>query len=152
MPITYRASCPALLVGLEFSVIKIFRFLSDFGQICEFWPILRRSESGKKMRSRKKKVSFPKVKCISSTVPKYEPLTPSELGDIVIPAKIIFFLEKKNILVNSLIFIFKDFRARDFSPVLIIFNFSGKNLDRFLLFQKNFRLRRALIIIILSEG
>ena len=86
MSITYQASCPTLLVDLELSIIKIFSFLSAFGQIFEFQTILRWSGS-KKKRGLEKKVCFPKIKRISSTVPKYEPLTPSELGDIVIPAK-----------------------------------------------------------------
>ena len=77
-----------ILCNQNFQVF--IRFWSNMWILADFATVW----VGEKNEVSKKKVCFPKVKCISSTVPKYEPLTPSELGDIVIPAKISFFREK----------------------------------------------------------
>ena len=59
--------------------------------------------------SRGKKVGFQKVKSISITVTKYEPLTPNELGAILNLPKNIKSVTLLMFSGNSLSFLFKDF-------------------------------------------
>ena len=93
MDVISQTWCPVRLFGLELSGTIFFVFLADFGQIRDFEVNSWWSED-KKIDVSKKKVGFRKIKSISITVTKYEPLTPSELGAIPNPVKN-FFFEKK---------------------------------------------------------
>ena len=113
MDVISQTWCPVRLFGLELSGTNFFRIFDRFWQILAKSAILRWILGGlkiKKIDVSKKKVGFQKVKSISITVTKYEPLTPKELGAIQNLPKIIFLMIKKMISGNSLSFLFKAIR------------------------------------------